>query len=144
MNFKLIVPCVFSIFLVACSQTPTVETDHLVLSPNADVANGKVVSVQEKKTAADGSKQAVGTLIGVGVGSLFGSGSGKTAAAVAGGVLGDAATNHYYGNKIESLVVQLDNGSEYAVDVKGNPFSVGDRVKMTIHDGKVSGIVHNY
>jgi uncharacterized protein YcfJ len=133
-----------SIFVVACSQTPTVETNQLSMSPSAVVLEGVVVSTQAKKTAASGSEQAVGALIGVGIGSLFGSGKGKTAAAVAGGALGDAATNHFYGQEVESMTVQLENGQYINVDVKGNPFNEQDRVKVSMQGGSVTGIVHDY
>jgi uncharacterized protein YcfJ len=133
-----------SVFVVACSQTPTVGTDQLSMSANAVVVEGVVVSTQTKKTAASGSEQAVGALIGVGIGSLFGSGKGKAVAAVAGGALGDAATNHFYGEEVESMTVKLENGQFISVDVKGNPFNAQDRVKVSMQGGSVTGIVHDY
>ncbi len=133
-----------SLSMVACTQVSTVETSYLPNAGNASIIEGTVTSIEHDKTAASGSKQAIGTLIGVGVGALFGSGKGKAAAAVAGGVIGDAATNHFYGDQIESMTIHLDNDQYINVKVKGNPFNQGDRVKVSMQGGHVSGIVHDY
>ena len=126
--------------LVSCAAVPTVQTDSL---KSGTVYQGAVTETGVKKSAASNLAQVGSTLVGVGVGSAIGGGGGKAAAMVAGGLLGDAAVNHFDPKQVEEMTVELDNGTSVIVDVQGTIFKVGDRVKVSMSGGQVNSIVRD-
>lgn len=121
----------FALLLAACSTPPAFQ----VSEPSARV--GTVISitqdsVQNVNTAAAGIG---GALIGGGIGSLFGGGSGQTVATVigaAGGAyLGSQAAqrNHTF---VWRIGVRYDDGSVATVQQTTAPaLRIGDRVRVT-------------
>ncbi|WP_373002515.1 glycine zipper 2TM domain-containing protein [Sulfurimonas sp.] len=95
---------------------------------------GTVIKSRPVVIKDDGSGKFFGALIGTVLGSLVGRSSGKTLATLGGGLGG-----YYAGSEIgkangEELTVELDDGEEVVVVIKGNRFKAGDRVKI-IKDG---------
>lgn len=88
----------------------------------------------------DGSGKFVGTLVGAVLGSMVGSNRGKILAMLGGGLGG-----HYVGAELgkangEELSVELDNGEEVVIVLKGNRFIAGDRIKIIRDGGKVAQV----
>jgi outer membrane lipoprotein SlyB len=82
----------------------------------------------------DGSGSFVGALVGSVLGSLIGNNKGSILAMLGGGLGG-----HYVGSELgkangEELSVELDDGEEVIIVLKGNRFLTGDRIKI-IRDG---------
>ena len=95
---------------------------------------GVVIKSRPVVITDDGSGKFFGALVGTVLGSLVGRSSGKTLAMLGGGIGG-----YYAGGEIakangEELTVELDNGENIVVVIKGNRFNAGDRVKI-IKDG---------
>ena len=118
--------------LAGCGPQPTYQ---VVQTPAARV--GTVESVQEivEPTQPSGAGLVLGALAGGGLGSLIGSGSGRTVATVVGAVGGG-----YVGNQVEKsrtnvvyqIGVKYDDGT-WATVRQATPtgLRVGDRVRVT-------------
>jgi len=118
--------------LAGCGPQPTYQ---VVQTPAARV--GTVESVQEivEPTQPSGAGLVLGALAGGGLGSLIGSGSGRTVATVVGAVGGG-----YVGNQVEKsrtnvvyqIGVKYDDGT-WATIRQATPtgLRVGDRVRVT-------------
>jgi outer membrane lipoprotein SlyB len=119
-------------------QQPTSSTQGTTL-----VQTGQVISMRDV-TAGGSQSSGIGTIAGSVLGGFFGSkigaGSGSTVAGIGGAIAGGVAGQHVEraaGTKtITELVVRLDNGDvrTYNVD-PGEPFQVGDQVKVTTRNG---------
>ena len=95
---------------------------------------GTVLKSKPAVITDDGTGEFMGILIGTVLGSLIGSSAGKTLATLGGGLGG-----YYAGIEIgkangEELTVQLDNGEEIIIVIKGKRFKTGERIKI-IKDG---------
>jgi outer membrane lipoprotein SlyB len=122
--------------LAGCGPQPTYQ---VVQTPAARV--GTVESVQEivEPTQPSGAGLVLGALAGGGLGSLIGSGSGRTVATVVGAVGGG-----YVGNQVEKsrtnvvyqIGVKYDDGT-WATIRQATPtgLRVGDRVRVTDNSG---------
>ena len=122
--------------LAGCGPQPTYQ---VVQTPAARV--GTVESVQEivEPTQPSGAGLVLGALAGGGLGSLIGSGSGRTVATVVGAVGGG-----YVGNQVEKsrtnvvyqIGVNYDDGT-WATIRQATPtgLRVGDRVRVTDNSG---------
>jgi len=122
--------------LAGCGPQPTYQ---VVQTPAARV--GTVESVQEivEPTQPSGAGLVLGALAGGGLGSLIGSGSGRTVATVVGAVGGG-----YVGNQVEKsrtnvvyqIGVKYDDGT-WATSRQATPtgLRVGDRVRVTDNSG---------
>jgi len=101
---------------------------------------GTVLNSRPVVITDDGTGKFFGALIGAVLGSLVGSGDGKTLATLGGGLGG-----YYAGSEIakangEELTVELDNGENIVVVIKGNRFKAGDRVKIIKDGNKVAQV----
>lgn len=88
----------------------------------------------------DGTGKFIGTLVGAVLGSMVGSNRGKILAMLGGGLGG-----HYAGAELgkangEELSVELDNGEDVVIVLKGNRFFAGDRIKIIRDGGKVAQV----
>ena len=122
--------------LAGCGPQPTYQ---VVQTPAARV--GTVESVQEivEPAQPSGAGLVLGALAGGGLGSLIGSGSGRTVATVVGAVGGG-----YVGNQVEKsrtnvvyqIGVKYDDGT-WATIRQATPtgLRVGDRVRVTDNSG---------
>ena len=122
--------------LAGCGPQPTYQ---VVQTPAVRV--GTVESVQEivEQAQPSGAGLVLGALAGGGLGSLIGSGSGRTVATVVGAVGGG-----YVGNQIEKsktnvvyqIGVKYDDGT-WATIRQATPtgLRVGDRVRVTDNSG---------
>lgn len=91
---------------------------------------GTVTKSRPVVISDDGSGKFVGALVGAVLGSLVGSNKGSVLAMLGGGLGG-----HYVGSELgkangEELSVELDNGEEVVIVLKGNRFIAGDRIKI--------------
>jgi len=101
---------------------------------------GTVIKSRPVVITDDGSGKFFGALVGTVLGSLVGRSSGKTLAMLGGGIGG-----YYAGGEIakangEELTVELDNGENIVVVIKGNRFNAGDRVKIIKDGNKVAEV----
>ena len=107
---------------------------------------GTVIESRPVVINDDGSGKFVGTVIGAVLGSLIGSNKGKVLAILGGGLGG-----HYVGSELgkangEELSVELDNGEEIVIVLKGNRFIAGDRIKIIRDNDEVAEVerLRNY
>ena len=96
--------------------------------------SGIVTRIKGVVIKDDGSGAIIGAVTGTVLGSLVGKGKGNLLATLAGG-----ATGMYVGSELgkanaKELYIQLDDGEEIVVIVKGIDINVGDRVRV-VKDG---------
>jgi len=105
---------------------------------------GQITFVKNVKLRDDGSGKVIGAGTGLVLGSMVGSGKGKTLALLIGG-LGGALIGHFAGKgNAQELGIKLDDGSEIVVVVKGSEeFHRGERVRI-IYDGAQIKRVEHY
>ena len=95
---------------------------------------GKVIEARPVVITDNGSGKFLGAIIGVVLGSTIGKGSGTTLAMLGGGLAGGYAGSEIGKANATELTVELENGGDIVVVVKGKHIEVGDRVKI-IKDG---------
>lgn len=88
----------------------------------------------------EGTGKFIGALVGAVLGSMVGHNRGSLLGMLAGGLGG-----HYIGAEAgkangEELSVELDNGEDVVIVLKGNRFFAGDRIKIIRDGDKVSQV----
>jgi outer membrane lipoprotein SlyB len=120
--------------LAGCGPQPTYQ---VVQPPAARVGTVESVREQVEQVQPGGAGLVVGALAGGGLGSLIGSGSGRTVATVVGAVGGG-----YLGNQVEKsqtqviyqISVRYDDGTWGTIRQSApTGLRVGDRVRVTDH-----------
>ena len=115
--------------------SPTVFAQSYNVSPARPATIESIRQVVEHKNAPTGLGMIAGGLIGGGLGSLIGGGSGRTAATILGAVGGG-----YVGHNLEKsetqvvyeISVKYDNGTWGTIRQSSSPpFRIGDRVLVT-------------
>lgn len=118
------------LLLSACATNKGPEYDGSTYQQIKSYEIGTVVKSRPVVISDSGSGKFVGALVGAVLGSLVGSNKGSVLAMLGGGLGG-----HYVGSEIgkangEELSVELDNGQEVVIVIKGNRFNAGDRIKI--------------
>jgi len=101
---------------------------------------GTVQNVRAVVVSDDGAGTFLGAIVGTVLGSMAGKGRGNTLATLAGGLGGAYAGNQIGKANASELSVELDNGKNIVVVVKGNGYRTGDRVKIIKNNGKVDQV----
>jgi len=125
---------VVTLLLVGCADRGVPEYNGANYNVIKRYDVGTVIDERAVVISDDGSGGFFGSLIGAVVGSTIGRGRGSVLATLGGGIIG-----HYAGKEIEKanaqeLTVQLDDGRNVVVVVKGREYRKGDRIKI-IKDG---------
>jgi outer membrane lipoprotein SlyB len=125
---------------------PTIvsSTQGTTLVQTGEVTEVRDVTVRGGRGSAAGS--VIGSLAGGIAGSHIGGGHGRTLAtivgATAGGWAGDHAGKAGSGKPVTKVTVRTENGDAYTYDTEpGEPFRVGDRVKI-VTEGGSTRIMH--
>ena len=95
---------------------------------------GIVVGAKPVVVTDSGTGTFLGALIGTVLGSTVGRGSGTTLAMLGGGLAGAYAGSEIAKANATELTVELDNGDNIVVVVKGKNIVAGDRVRI-VKDG---------
>ncbi len=95
---------------------------------------GTVVGAKPVVVTDSGTGTFLGAIIGTVLGSTVGRGSGTTLAMLGGGLAGSYAGSEIAKANATELTVELDNGDNVVVVVKGKHIVVGDRIKI-VKDG---------
>jgi outer membrane lipoprotein SlyB len=102
---------------------------------------GTVVSRRPVVISDNGSGKFLGAIIGTVLGSTMGRGNGTTLAMLGGGLVGGYAGNEVAKANGDELSVELDNGENIIVVVKGSEHIMqGDRVKIIKDGNKVAQV----
>ncbi len=105
--------------------------------------DGRIVEINPVVIKDDGTGGFLGAITGTVLGSAMGRGRGNALATLAGGLLGAYAGNEAGKANAQELSVDLDNGDSVVVISKGHKFSVGQRVRIVIEDGRVASVEHD-
>ena len=99
--------------------------------------SGVVTEVREVVIKDDGSGTMIGAVAGVVLGGLVGKGKGNVLATLVGGLTGVYAGNELSKANGKELYIELNDGSEIVVIVKGVDIYVGDRVRVVMDGNKI-------
>lgn len=125
------------------SELKEVPTDHLEQGPDIVRYTGKVTNIREVKKDATLGKQFGGAFAGALVGGQLGGGSAQTVMGTSGAFIGADVMNEKYGEIVDRLILNNDEGKEFQCLVHGHDFKVGDKVIFTVVEDHVSAIIHN-
>lgn len=102
---------------------------------------GTVISERPVVITDSGAGKFLGAIIGAVLGSTVGQGNGSTLAALGGGLVGGYAGSEVAKANADELTVELDNGEQIVVVVKGKNYEIGDKIKI-IKDGNTASQVY--
>ncbi|WP_394175812.1 hypothetical protein [Thalassotalea litorea] len=141
LRFTLLV--IFGMLIQSCATSEQeVPTDHLDDAPTIVRHSGVVANIREVKKDASLGKQFGASFIGALVGGQIGGGSASTIMGTTGAFIGQDIANDKYGDVVDRLILQGEDGVEYNCLVHGHDFKVGDNVIFTIVENHVSAIIH--
>ena len=128
--------------LSACSSPPVLE-ESLDTDPGNTRLDGTIINIVEVKQDASLGEEIGGALVGGAIGSLVGGGTGKSIAIGVGSVAGSQVADHALGDTVHRLTLREDKtGLTFDVIVHSNGFMMNDKVAFTVHDGRVTSIMH--
>ena len=104
--------------------------------------SGRITNIKEVKKKAAFSKRFAGSFLGVLIGGELGGGTGKELARSAGAFLGMNLANDMYGELIDQVFIEDENGKLYECYIHNHIFKTGDMVHFTIVSDHVSAVVH--
>jgi len=102
---------------------------------------GTIISEKPVVITDSGAGKFLGAIIGAVLGSTIGQGNGSTLAALGGGIAGSYAGSEIAKANADELTVELDNGEQIIVVVKGKNYEIGDRIKI-VKDGNNASQVY--
>ena len=130
---RAVVLAIFTGAVVAgCAQQPAYQVYNQPVARSGTIESIRQV---DKQRYVNGAGAVVGGLLGTGLGSLIGGGSGRTAAMIVGAVGGAVVGNEMQKNQTEliwEIGVRYDDGS-YGTIMQTQPpgLRIGDRVRVT-------------
>lgn len=127
-------------FLGGCATNNGPEYDGSSYRQIKTYEIGTVQNVKPVVVSDDGAGTFIGAIVGTVLGSMVGQGRGSVLATLGGGLGGAYAGNQIGKANASELSVNLDNGGDIVVVVKGNDYRSGDRVKIIKHNGKVDQV----
>jgi outer membrane lipoprotein SlyB len=136
---RLVISALLAAGLAGCAtQQPISSTEGTTMVRPASVTSVRDVTVNTNRNSGLGT--IVGSVLGALIGSNIGSGTGSTVAsvggAVAGGVAGQQVGTSTATKTVTELGLRFDNGDTRTYNIEpGEAFRVGDRVKVTTHNG---------
>ena len=101
---------------------------------------GVVIDARPVVISDTGTGTFLGAITGAVLGSTIGRSYGKTLAVLGGGLAGAYAGGEIAKSNGTELTVELDNGENVVVVVKGNEIMTGDRVKIVKNGSKVDSV----
>ncbi|WP_297484075.1 glycine zipper 2TM domain-containing protein [Sulfurimonas sp.] len=128
------------LILSGCATKNVPEYDGNTYQEIKTYKIGIVKSVRPVVISDNGTGTFLGAIVGTVLGSMVGEGNGNTLATLAGGLGGAYAGNQVAKANASELSVQLNNGKNIVVVVKGKDFLVGDRVKIIKDGNKVDQV----
>jgi len=118
--------------LAGCAQQPPYQVYNQPVARSGTIESIRQV---DKQKYVNGAGAVVGGLVGTGLGSLIGGGSGRTAAMIVGAVGGAVVGNEMQKNQTEliwEIGVRYDDGSYGTITQTQAPgLRIGDRVRVT-------------
>jgi len=121
-----------AIVAAGCAQQPAYQVYN---QPAPRTGTVESIRQVDKQKYASGAGAIAGGLIGGGLGSLVGGGSGKTAAIIVGAIGGGIVGNEMQKNQTEliwEIGVRYDDGSYGTITQTQSPgLRIGDRVRVT-------------
>ena len=121
-----------AIVAAGCAQQPAYQVYN---QPAPRTGTVESIRQVDKQKYVNGAGAVVGGLVGTGLGSLIGGGSGRTAAMIVGAVGGAVVGNEMQKNQTEliwEIGVRYDDGSYGTITQTQAPgLRIGDRVRVT-------------
>jgi len=131
---------VVALMLSGCATGNGPEYDGNSYNQIKRYDTGVVVAERGVIIKDDGSGKFLGALIGAVVGSTVGHGDGSVLAALGGGLVGGYAGNEVGKANAKELTIELDNGENIVIVVKGKDIQVGDRIQIIKDGNKVAQV----
>lgn len=129
-----------TLFMTACATNSGPEYDGNNYAQIKKFDRGVVTKNRPAVITDSGAGKFLGAIIGAVLGSTIGAGNGKTLTTLGGGLVGGYAGSKIAKANAQELTIDLDNGEEVVVVIKGNKIESGDRVKIIKDGNKVAQV----
>lgn len=132
---------VLTLFIGGCATNNGPEYEGGDYNQIKRYETGIVIDQRAVVISDEGTGKFLGALIGGVLGSTMGQNSGKTLTTLGGGLAGAYAGSEIAKANATELTVEMDNGENVVVVVKGNRiFHKGDRVRIVKDGNKVAQV----
>ena len=118
-----------------------VPTEQLDESPDILQFSGEIVNIKEAQKKAAFSERMGGSFIGALVGGQIGGGSTREILGSTGAFIGYDLANEAFGDVIDHVFIETEDGTQYDCYVKNHVFKLGDKVVFTVVADHVSAII---
>ena len=128
------------ILITGCATNGGPEYDGKSYKQIKKYDTGVVIKSRPVVISDSGVGKFLGAVIGAVLGSTMGQGNGTTLTMLGGGLAGGYAGNEIAKSNAQELTIDLDNGENVVVVIKGNKIESGDRVKIIKDGNKVAQV----